>query len=204
MADSREIRDARFQELKTKLMNLVDSSTVPSGILHAPPMQSATLEQARGAASDPPLRRQDWREVYFNLHKGAVPTLQAAASINSLDQIENRAAQVRESGAIPLAIGHYHYHAPTDMFVNRMRNYLEQGGTLPLPDPQKPESVLHQKTAFFAAPLLKQRARASWTQGALRGPEEPLSFQHRKGAGQSRGGHGRRKGLPAGGARPAV
>jgi hypothetical protein len=173
MANSPEIRNARIKELESRLTPLVNSSVVPSGILVAPPMQSPSLDLARGVPTDPPLSRQGWREVYFSLHKGATRFPQAAAvapvvtPMETLDSIETRAEQVRATGAIPLAIGHYHYHAPTDMFVNRMRNYVENGGPLPVADRAKPESVLQQKTAFFATPLLKQEYH-------LFAPKEPV------------------------------
>jgi hypothetical protein len=173
MANSPEIRNARIKELESRLTPLVNSAAVPSGILVAPPMQSPSLDLARGVPTDPPLSRQGWREVYFSLHKGATRFPQAAAvapvvtPMETLDSIETRAEQVRATGAIPLAIGHYHYHAPTDMFVNRMRNYVENGGPLPVADRAKPESVLQQKTAFFATPLLKQEYH-------LFAPKEPV------------------------------
>ncbi len=151
MADTREIRTARLQDLKRQLMAMVDATTVPSGILAAPP-QSPALDRARGIPSDPPLNRQGWREVYFNLHRGG---LSAAASLPPLASIEDRAKQVRQTGAIPLAIAHYRYHAPNDMFVNRMRHYVEQGGAPPAASRDKPEAVLEQRNAFFAAPLLE-------------------------------------------------
>lgn len=170
MANSPEIRNARIKELENQLVPMVNASAVPSGILVAPPMQSPSLDLARGLPSDPPLTRQGWREVYFSLHKGATRfprAVSAGPSMDTLDSVERRAEQVRATGAIPLAIGHFHYHAPTDMFVNRMRNYVENDGPLPVAAGAAPASVLQQKTAFFAAPLLKQEYH-------LFSPKEPV------------------------------
>ncbi len=48
-----------------------------------------------------------------------------------------------------------------------MRNYVENDGPLPIADRAKPESVLQEKTAFFATPLLKQEYH-------LFAPKEPV------------------------------
>lgn len=132
-------------------MKLVDTTTVPSGILHPGIPETPILRQADGSKDSPALTKQEWREVYFTLHRHSLN----AASMRTLQQIEETAAQLREGGIIPIAIGLYDYETPRQRFLDRIRRYAQKGGEFQLPDRNRPAEVLERKTAFFASPFLR-------------------------------------------------
>jgi len=137
----------RLAELKDRLATLVDRDTVPSGILRVLPEPGFATAQTAAEV----LNKQTWRELYFSLYNGALPHV----SMATVDEIEQRAATYREAGAIPIAIGHYDYHAPRPQFLARILAYADRGGTFQLPDPAHPEAVLEPRTVFFASAFQK-------------------------------------------------
>jgi hypothetical protein len=149
--EAREQRE-RLENVRRQLMKLADASTVPSGILHPGIPETPVLRQVDGSADSPPITRQEWRESYFALHRNALN----AASMLTLDQIEEAAAKAREGGIIPIAIGHYDYETPRQKFLDRIRRYGRKGGEFQLPDKSRPAEVLERKSAFFSTPLLQR------------------------------------------------
>jgi hypothetical protein len=144
-------RKQRLEDVRYRLIKLANATTVRTGILHPGIPEVPILRQADGHADSAALTKQEWRECYFALRQNALN----AAPMPDLQQIEETAAQIREGGTIPIAIGHYDYETPRQKFLDRIRLYGRKGGEFLMPDTSRPEEVLERKSAFFATPFLR-------------------------------------------------
>src|ERR1051326_7623429 len=116
--NSRDGSTARMAELRRNLLPLAIPQTVPSGILLTPSFLPPRLGGRPVAEAPGPIGRVTWRQMYAQLRKGAM----TPAGMPDLTEVDHRAAKAGESGAIPIAIGHYRYHTTNPIFAARMRS----------------------------------------------------------------------------------
>lgn len=103
------------------------------------------LATTDGTAGTPPLTRMQFCEWYFQLARSA---LRPDALPCSLDDLEERARTYHAKGQVPLALGYFRYHEPTDETLAQIEQYGESGGELP-----EPGALADRRTCFAGALL---------------------------------------------------
>jgi len=137
--------------LRTQLLSVLPSASVPTGIYYLPTASSPNIALADGTPAAPALNKLGWRETIFALKQSAANGI----SVPEPDETDAIAAQYLAKGLNPIAISHFDYHTPESGYMERITAAVSEGAAVPPPELGTQGQGIAQQTSFAAGPLLK-------------------------------------------------
>src|SRR5262249_19807403 len=124
------------------LLNQVDETTVPTGILLTSPLTYASFIYYDGGAGCRQIGQGTFEQHYHDLQQGLVRGAPGAASFPTVNALLDSAKQQAAQQITPIVLANVRYNAPNRQFVDEMSR--ASGAGQPIKTPADPSTVLEE------------------------------------------------------------